>query len=129
MIPIPKAILEKLGTDLEGKDITAIVSVIKPVIKEAVLFMKGGYDLKRCIETLEDYMRATGMNSDHRVRGANHDFIIQHDLGMNWSLFTEQLLREVFHEFVPGQNIRCQTSEKTIIISVALGSDFSEHDY
>jgi hypothetical protein len=103
--------------------------VIKPIIKESVLFMKGKYDLKRCIETLEDYMRASGMNSDHRVEGSLHHFIIQHELGIKWSLFTEQLLKEIFHEFLPEQNIKCQTTEKTVIATIALGADFSEHDY
>jgi hypothetical protein len=129
IIPIPKKILEELGIDLEGDEINDIVDVIKPIIKESVLFMKGKYDLKRCIETLEDYMRASGMNSDHRVEGSLHHFIIQHELGIKWSLFTEQLLKEIFHEFLPEQNIKCQTTEKTVIATIALGADFSEHDY
>lgn len=129
IIPVPKKILETLGVELEGSEINEIVDAIKPIIKESVLFMKGRYDLKRTIETLEDYMRASGMNSDHRVEGAVHHFIIQHDLGMKWSLFTEQLLKEIFGEFLPQKNLKCQTTEKTVIASIELGSDFSEHDY
>lgn len=129
IIPIPKKILETLGVELEGEDIGEVVEVIKPIIKESVLFMKGKYDLKRCIETLEDYMRASGMKSDHRIEGSIHHFIIQHELGMNWSFFTERLLKEIFNEFLPEQNLKCQTTEKTVIASIALGSDFSEHDY
>lgn len=129
IIPVPKKILETLGVELEGSEINEIVDVIKPIIKESVLFMKGKYDLKRAIETLEDYMRASGMNSDHRVEGAVHHFIIQHDLGIKWSLFTEQLLKEIFGEFLPQKNLKCQTTEKTVIASIELGSDFSEHDY
>jgi hypothetical protein len=129
IIPIPKKILETLGVDLEGSEINEIVDVIKPVIKESVLFMKGKYDLKRAIETLEDYMRASGMKSDHRIEGAIHHFIIQHELGMKWSLFTEQLLKEIFAEFLPQKNLKCQTTEKTVVASIELGSDFSEHDY
>jgi len=129
IIPIPKKILETLGVELDGSDINEIVDVIKPIIMESVMFMKGKYDLKRCIETLEDYMRASGMKSDHRTEGAIHHFIIQHELGMKWSLFTEQLLKEIFGEFLPQQNLKCQTTDKTVIASIALGSDFSEHDY
>lgn len=129
IIPVPKRILESLGGELEGTDINAIVDIIKPVIKESVMYMKGKYDLKRCIESLEDYMHASGMKSDHRVEGALHHFIIQHELGMNWSLFTELLLKEIFHEFLPKQNLRCQTTDKTIVATIELGSDFSEHDY
>ncbi|QLH08282.1 hypothetical protein DSQ19_01195 [Candidatus Nitrosotenuis sp. DW1] len=129
MIPIPRGILETLGEEMTGEDIDGVIQVMAPLIKESVMFMKGKYDLKRCIETFEDYMRASGMNSDHRIEGALHHFIIQHELGMKWSLFAEQLLKEIFHEFLPSKNMKCQTSEKTVIATIELGSDFSEHDY
>ena len=129
MIPVPKAILESLGVDMEGKDIDEIINVLTPIIKKNVMFMKGDYDLKRCIETLEDYMRASGMHSDHRIEGNIHHFIIQHELGMKWSIFTEQLLKEIFHDFLPDKNIKCKTTESTVIATIALGSDFNEHEY
>ena len=129
MIPVPKAILESLGVDMEGKDIDEIINVLTPIIKKNVMFMKGDYDLKRCIETLEDYMRASGMHSDHRIEGNIHHFIIQHELGMKWSIFTEQLLKEIFHDFLPDKNLKCKTTDSTVIATNELGSDFSEHEY
>ena len=115
--------------ELDGEDIGEIIKAVLPLIKDTVLFMKGKYDLQRCIETLEDYIRASGMKSDHRTEGELHHFIIQHELGMNWSLFTEQLLKEIFHQFVPDKNLKFQTTKSTIIATIPLGSDFSEHDY
>ena len=129
MIPVPKGILQSLGEELDGKDIDQIITLMFPMIKDTVLFIKGGYDLKRCVETLEDYMRASGMNSDHRVEGDLHIFLIQHDLGMKWSVFTEQLLTQVFRSFLPDKELSFQTTDTTVILSVALGSDFNEHDY
>ena len=74
-------------------------------------------------------MRASGMKSDHRIEGSLHHFIIQHDLGSNWSVFTEQLLKEIFHEFLPNSEMKCQTTESTVIATISLGEDFSEHNY
>ena len=128
MIPVPTNILERLGKEMTGKDIESILNVILPLIKESVLFMKGKYNLQLCIEALEDYMRASGMKSDHRIEGESHHFIVQHELGIKWSLFSERLLKEIFHEFVPEKNLKCQTTEKTVIASIELGSDFNEHD-
>jgi hypothetical protein len=129
MIPVPKEILETLGEELDGRDIDEIINVVFPMIKNTVMFIKGGYDLERCIETLEDYMRASGMNSDHRVEGELHSFIIQHDLGLKWSVFTEQLLTQVFRNFAYDKDLKFQTTDSTVILKVALGSDFNEHDY
>ena len=129
MIPVPKSILKSLGNELDGQDIDEIINLIFPMIKDTVLFIKGGYDLKRCIETLEDYMKASGMHSDHRVEGNMHSFIIQHDLGIKWSVFTEQLLSQVFRSFVPDKELKFQTTESTVLLHIPLGSDFNEHDY
>ena len=129
MIPVPKAIVESLGSQLDGKEIDEIITLIFPLIRDTVLFMKGGYDFKRCIETLEDYMKASGMNSDHRVEGSKHTFLIQHELGTTWSVFTEQLLTQIFRGFMPEKELKFQTTDTTVIMSVQLGSDFNEHDY
>lgn len=129
MIPVPKKILDMLGMEMTAAEINEIINMIKPVIKDTVLFIKGDYDLKKCIETLEDYMKASGMKSDHRVEGELHHFIIQHELGGNWSIFTEQLLQEIFREFLPESKMKCQTTESTVIATIALGRDFSEHDF
>jgi hypothetical protein len=129
MIPVPKRILETLGGNMTGDDINKIIGTIKPIIQNTVMFMKSKYDLKRCIETLEDYMTASGMKSDHRIEGSLHHFIVQHELGMKWSLFTEQLLKEIFHEFLPEKNVKCQTTDSTVITTISLGADFNEHEY
>lgn len=129
MSPVPWKIIRALGDEMKGDTIFRLVEVVAPLIKDQTMFMKGKYDLKRCIETMEDYMRASGMKSDHRVEGSRHHFIIQHELGQNWSLFTEQLLKQIFYDFLPEMNIKFQTSDSTVIATIALGSDFSEHDY
>ena len=129
MIPVPKEILETLGEDLDGKDIDEIINVVFPMIKNNVMFIKGGYDLERCLETFEEYMRASGMNSDHRIEGGLHTFLIQHELGMKWSVFTEQLLTQIFRNFASDKDLKFQTTDSTVVLKVSLGSDFDEHNY
>ena len=129
IIPVPQKILESLGGDMSHKDVLKIIDVLFIAIKDSVMLMKNGYDLKRTIETLEDYMRSSGMESDHRIEGELHHFIIQHKMGMQWSIFTELLLRRVFTEFEKENNLTFQTTESTVIATIPLGSDFDEHNY
>ncbi|MDE1726610.1 MAG: hypothetical protein KGH89_05030 [Thaumarchaeota archaeon] len=129
MIPVPKDILKTLGEEMEGDSMNKIIDVMVPLVKDWVMFMKGNYDLKRAIEAFEDYMKASGMTSDHRIEGEVHHFIVQHNLGIKWSLFTEMLLKQIFHQFLPNLAVNSRTTPNTAIISTALGSDFSEHSY
>lgn len=129
MIPVPKDILKTLGEEMEGDTINKIIDVMIPLVKDWVMFMKGNYDLKRAIEAFEDYMRASGMTSDHRIEGEVHHFIVQHNLGIKWSLFTEMLLKQIFYQFLPKLAVKSRTTPNTAIVSSALGSEFSEHDY
>ncbi|SVB02949.1 uncharacterized protein METZ01_LOCUS155803 [marine metagenome] len=129
MVPVPQKILQSLGGRLSHQEILEIIDALFITIKDSVMFMKGGYDLKRTIETLEDYMRNSGMESDHRVEGNLHHFVIQHKMGMQWSIFTELLLRRVFAEFEKETGLKFQTTESTVIATISLGSDFDEHDY
>ena len=129
MIPVPQRILESLGGEMSHQEILKVIDTLFTTIKDSILLMKGGYDLKRTIETLEDYMRSSGMESDHRKENDVHHFIIQHKMGMQWSIFTELLLRRVFTEFEMEKELIFQTTESTVIASIPLGSDFDEHDY
>jgi hypothetical protein len=129
MVPVPQKILQSLGGRLSHQEILEIIDALFITIKDSVMFMKGGYDLKRTIETLEDYMRNSGMESDHRVEGGLHHFVIQHKMGMQWSIFTELLLRRVFAEFEKETGLKFQTTESTVIATISLGSDFDEHNY
>jgi len=127
MIPVPMEILKILGEKMDGETMNEIMQAMTPMIKDWVMFMKGSYDLKRVIESLEQYMRNSSMKSDHRIEGNIHHFIIQHNLGIRWSLFTELFLKQVFHEFMPNLVVKSRTTPNTVITSIELGSDFSEH--
>ena len=129
MIPVPREILRVLGEKMDGVVMNEVIQTMTPMIKDWVMFMKGSYDLKRVIESMEEYMHASGMTSDHRIEGNIHHFIIQHNLGIRWSLFTELFLKQIFHEFLPNLVMKSRTTPNTVISSIALGSDFSEHDH
>jgi hypothetical protein len=51
------------------------------------------------LSVLEEYMKVSGIKADHKLEGSRkHVFIIQHELGENWSLFSKELLGLIFEK-------------------------------
>jgi hypothetical protein len=69
------------------------------LMKDSVLFMKKQYNLWVVLSVLEEYMKVSGIKADHKLEASQkHVFIIQHELGENWSLFTKELLALIFEK-------------------------------
>jgi uncharacterized protein (UPF0216 family) len=114
MMPVPKAMLTSLidkAIDMAKKNgikeqdigpfrdqiIKQAAEVAFVIMKDAVLFMKKQYNLWVVLAVLQEYLKVSGINSDHRIEaGRKHVFVIQHELGENWSLFTRELLKLIF---------------------------------
>ena len=128
-VTVPKQMIHLLMSNADEKSIHDLTDGIFPFFQEVVILMKGKYDLKRCIETLEDYMRTTDVVSDHKVEGPVHIFTIRHGMGVYWSIFVKTILGRLFAEFVPDREIEYEMQANIISIRVPLGSDWDEHDY
>jgi hypothetical protein len=112
MMPVPKVILSSLidravsiakSSGIKDIDhyrddiIKEAAGLAFSLMKDSVLFMKKQYNLWVVLSVLEEYMKVSGIKADHKVEGSRkHVFIIQHELGENWSLFTKQLLSLIF---------------------------------
>jgi hypothetical protein len=124
MMPVPKVMLSSLidktiaiAKDNIGiKDIEpyraeilkSAAQIAFSIMKDSVLFMKKEYNLWVILSVLKEYMRVSGINSDHRIEGGRkHVFLIQHELGENWSLFTKELLALIFQNLA---NVKAQVS-------------------
>lgn len=90
------------------------------LMKDSVLFMKKQYNLWVVLSVLEEYMKVAGIKSDHKLEGSRkHVFIIQHELGENWSLFTKELLALIFEKLA---NVKAEinVTPNTTIAEVVL---------
>ena len=115
MMPVPKLMLSSLiDRAIEMANNTGILNdsiieeyrhqVIKQaantaydLMKDAVLFMRKDYNLWTVLSVMQEYMKVSGINSDHQIEsGRKHVFVIKHELGQNWSLFTKELLTLIF---------------------------------
>jgi len=90
------------------------------LMKDSVLFMKKQYNLWVVLSVLEEYMKVSGIKADHKLEGSRkHVFIIQHELGENWSIFTKELLGLIFEKLA---NVKAEinVTPNTTIAEVTL---------
>jgi hypothetical protein len=90
------------------------------LMKDSVLFMEKQYNLWAVLSVLEEYMKVSGIKADHKIEaGRKHVFIIQHELGENWSLFTKELLELIF-ENLAKVRIESSITPNTTIAEVTI---------
>lgn len=135
MMPVPKVMLssliDKAITIAKNNGIEDIEPYRDDIIKQAagiafslmkdsVLFMEKQYNLWAVLSVLEEYMKISGIKADHKIEaGRKHVFIIQHELGENWSLFTKELLSLIF-ENLAKVRIESSITPNTTIAEVTL---------
>ncbi len=134
MMPVPKVMLSSLinETMILAQDKGIIIEPYRDElikysakkayqsIKDSVLFMKKKFDLWSVLGVLQEYMKVSGIISDHKIEDSRrHVFVIQHDLGLHWSLFAKELLSLVFSELA---NVRANivTTENSTVAEVQL---------
>lgn len=136
MMPVPKVMLSslidksvKIAKDNGIKDVEShrdeiiktAAEIAFSIMKDSVLFMKKQYNLWAVLSVLEEYMKVSGINSDHRLEGGGrkHVFIIKHELGENWSLFTRELFKLIF-ENLAKVKVEVSITPNTTVAEVVL---------
>ncbi|MBI1658997.1 MAG: hypothetical protein IS632_09555 [Thaumarchaeota archaeon] len=126
VVPVPKQMIPVLVPDANQENVQDWINGILPIFQEAVMLIKGKYDLKHCIETLEDYMRVTGIATDHKVDGQTHTFTVRHGMGTNWSIFIKAMLGRLFGEFMPNTKVEYEMQTNTISVRISLDSGWTD---
>lgn len=135
MMPVPRVILSNLidkaisiakSSGIKDVDhyrdeiIKQAADLAFTLMKDSVLFMKKQYNLWVVLSVLEEYMKVSGIKADHKLEGSRkHVFIIQHELGENWSLFTKELLALIFGKLA-NVNAEINVTSNTTVAEVVL---------
>ncbi len=122
MLPIRKELLKQLSKHLDGVSINNIVENIASMIKTFSIIKYGKYDLSTTFDALSMYLQMSNSQVVRLTERSAHRFLINHNLGMVWSLVLEELFKTIFREFVPVERIQSKTTDDSIIISIVLTS-------
>lgn len=134
MIPVPKVILSscmdmlveivreidtKRTEEYRSKIVRHAAEIAFDAMKDAVFLMKNQYNLWDVLEVLRQYMKASGIKADHRIAGRKNIFVIQHEMGENLSLFTQDILKLIF-ERLAKVKIESKITPNTTVVEVTL---------
>jgi hypothetical protein len=91
------------------------------------------YNIHSALDFIETWIRASGYSYTHNIENLDypnklHVFIIQHDMGMKWSLFLAEIYRNLFEELGVRNaqfDITASTLAFDIVVSTAIDQGYS----
>lgn len=117
-IPVTRELLIALMSDLDDeriRDLTARIG--KNVFKAQILYMENRYDLDSFLKWIELTNRISGFAQKHVIDGNMHEYIIQHDLTLSWSLYMK-MLYEMILEDVYSKRADFEVTPSTLVFRI-----------
>jgi predicted transcriptional regulator len=99
-VTVRRGLLSNLINRLPEKEISSIAEYIaKNETKDFVLLLRNEYNIESALDVIETWIKISGYAYRHEVNYTRHSYVIQHDMGKNWSLYMAELYRFLFEEF------------------------------
>ena len=99
-VTVRRGLLSNLINRLSEKEISSIAEYIaKNETKDFVLLLRNEYKIESALDVIETWIKMSGYPYRHEVNYTRHSYVIQHDIGKNWSLYMSELYRFLFEEF------------------------------
>jgi hypothetical protein len=99
-VTVRRGLLSNLINRLSEKEISSMAEYIaKNETKDFVLLLRNEYNIESALDVIETWIKISGHPYRHEVNYTRHSYVIQHDMGRNWSLYMAELYGFVFEEF------------------------------
>ena len=99
-VTVRKGLLSNLINRLPNEEISSIAEYIaKNDTKDFVLLLRNEYNIKSALDVIETWLKISGYPYRHEVNYTIHTYVIQHDMGKNWSIYMAEQYRFLFEEF------------------------------
>ena len=113
---MPKVTASKAFEMLSQDEIVRVADATFQEMKDITIYMKG----KDNEQSFLSILRMRAEKSDFRLRELQKDgkttFIIQHDMGRNYSLFCKSLYQTIMHQY--GEQVELESTDNTVMMSL-----------
>ena len=111
---MPKMTVKKAFEMLSQDEILTLADTAYEGKKEMVVFMKGKNDAQSFLSILRMRAERSGFHLRELEKDGTTTFIIQHDMGPNYSLLCKSLYETIMHQY--GVQVDLQTTDHTFIM-------------
>jgi len=126
MVCFPKSFLINLMSKLSEKEVIVIAeNMAENEMKEILLMLRKKSEPIRFIDLIKCWMKASDFPFRHENNDGLHEFIIQHDMGKNCSIYLGWLFKFVFGKFrISEFNFDVTPNTLTFNVNIGKSSNF-----
>lgn len=96
-VPITKDLFATLLEQLEESQLEQIAKKSANNIIDVIIYMRKKFDLQTCLQWLDEMCRASGFAKKRVMMDTLYTYIVQHDLGMKYSIYLKHILQLLFN--------------------------------
>ncbi len=96
-LPVTKPLFVTLLEKLEESQLEQIALKSARNIIDIIIYMRKKFDLQTFLQWLDEMCRASGFAKKRVMMDTLYTYIVQHDLGMKYSLYLKTILKSLFN--------------------------------
>jgi hypothetical protein len=119
-ISVRKSLIIKLLNEI--RDDKKIKEIAREVVKgssDSLLSLKEQSDIpmESALDFIEIWIKEAGYPYIHDISGVDqhtHHFVIQHDMGLKWSIYLSEIFRNLFEELLNATELHFDITDNTV---------------
>jgi hypothetical protein len=99
MFHVPRSTFSRLVDNLTEEELSGLtITIAKKDFVDIGLLLRGEFTLPSFLNILENWSRMSSIPYKHETNNDVHNFIIQHDMGRNFSFLIKELYRYILED-------------------------------
>ena len=107
---------------LTEEEISELAIIIAKRDIDIGLLLKGEFTLLSFLNILENWSRISSFAYKHEVTNEVHNYIIQHDMGSNYSFFVKEIIQYILQEMFKVK-LDSTITENTVVFRFSSSSE------
>jgi len=125
-LSMPKSTLKRVMDMLTEKQVEEVIkALIENDVEDIILLFRNEFTTESFLDVIESWIRSQNLPFKHEIKDDIHKYLIQHDMGRNWSLYFSEIFSRTL-EKLTSKKIERTITNNTIMFSVDLSKGVIE---